>query len=74
MKALTITVHPGARRDEVKQLGDTEYNISTTAPAKEGKANKQVIKLLSRFLNVSPAQLLVAKGERWNIKTILLLD
>ncbi len=74
MIALTVTVHPSARRDEVKKLTDTEFNVSTTAPAKEGKANKQAVKLLARHLNVSPSQLLVAKGERWNTKTILLLS
>ncbi len=74
MKAITLTVHPSARRDEVKQISASEFNVSTTAPAKEGKANKQVIKLLARFLNTSPSNLIVAKGERWNTKTILFLE
>lgn len=74
MKAYTITVHPGARRDEVTKISEDEYKIATTAPAKEGKANKQVIKLLARHLNTSPSHLIVAKGERWNTKTVLQIE
>lgn len=74
MNALTITVQPQARRDEVKKVSETEYTISTTQPAKEGKANKHVIKLLARFLQTSPSKLIVTKGERWNTKTILFMD
>lgn len=74
MKALTVTVQPQARKDEVTKVSDTEYNVSTTQPAKEGKANKHVVKLLARYFNCSPSKLIVSKGERWNTKTILLLD
>ncbi len=74
MKILTVTVEPQAKRDEVKQKSQTEFHVSTSAPAKEGKANKQVIKNLARFLRTSPSNLIVSKGERWNTKTILFID
>jgi uncharacterized protein (TIGR00251 family) len=74
MQVLTIKVEPQAHRDEVKQISPTEYEVAVTAPAKEGKANKQVIKNLARFFNTSPSNLIVSKGERWNTKTILFLD
>ncbi len=74
MKILHITVKPSSSRDEVEEVSPSEFTIRTPAPAKEGKANKEVIKLLARHLHVSPASLMVSKGERWNEKTILLLD
>lgn len=74
MKVFTVTVHPGSKRDVVEKVSSEEYKISTVAPAKEGKANKMVIKLLANHLKVSASKLLVTKGERWNTKTILQLE
>ncbi len=74
MQVLSISVKPQAKRDEVVRTGEGQYSVATTQPAREGKANKQVIKLLARFLNTSPSKLIVTKGERWNDKTILFLD
>ena len=74
MKILTINVKPQSSRDEVIETSSTEFQVNTTAPAKEGKANKQVIKLLAHHFHTSPSNLVVSKGERWNVKTILLLE
>lgn len=74
MQVFTINVKPQARLDEVKLTSPNCLDVSTTRPAKEGKANKHVIKLLARYLKVSPSKLIVSKGERWNTKTILLID
>jgi uncharacterized protein len=74
MEVLTIQVNPFASRDEVKKISDTEYEVSTVAPPEKGKANKQVVKLLARFFNMSPSKLIITKGERWNTKTILKMD
>ena len=74
MKVLTIRVQPSSKRDEVTLTGNDSYDVSTPQSAKEGKANKQVIKNLARYLHTSPSQLIVSKGEKWNEKTILWLD
>jgi uncharacterized protein (TIGR00251 family) len=74
MTVLQITVEPQARLDEVVATGKDMYTVKTTKPAKEGKANGHMIKLLAHFFNVSPSKLIISKGERWNEKTVLLMD
>ena len=74
MKALHIVVKPSASHDEVEEISSTEFLISTPAPIKDGRANREAMKLLARHLHVSPASLVVSGGERWNEKTVLLVD
>lgn len=74
MKVLQVKVIPGSTRDEVTEVSSAEFHINTPAPAKDGRANKEAVKLLARHLHVSLSSLVVSKGERWNEKTILLLD
>lgn len=74
MQVLKIKVIPGSTHDEVKEIAKSEFHINTPAPIKDGRANKEAIKLLARHLHVSLSSLIVSKGERWNEKTILLVD
>ncbi|PWU24341.1 hypothetical protein C5B42_00035 [Candidatus Cerribacteria bacterium 'Amazon FNV 2010 28 9'] len=74
MTILTIHVKPRSSRDDVKKIGTNEFEVSTVAAPEEGRANDQVMKLLARYFNTSPSKLVVTKGERWNDKTILLMD
>lgn len=74
MEVLNIHVKPQAKRDSVTRTGESAYEVSTTAAPLKGKANKQVVKLLAHFFNISPSKLLITKGERWDDKTIIKMD
>jgi uncharacterized protein len=74
MIVLTVHVKPQSPRDEVVQMGELEYEVRTTATALKGKANKAMIKILAKHLRLSPSHLLIAKGERWNDKTVLVTE
>lgn len=74
MTVYTLTVRASAARDEVVKTGEETFDIHTKAPAKKGKANKEAIKLLSKHLGVPQSMLMLTKGEKFHIKTVLLLD
>lgn len=74
MKILSIRVIPSSSHDEVQEVSATEFHIRTPASIKDGRANREAVKLLARHLHVPIASLIVSKGERWNEKTILLID
>ena len=66
---LKIKVTPNAKENKVKEK-DEVFKIHTTAPAKEGKANKAVIKILSKHLKIPKSQLKITKGHKSKDKTI----
>jgi uncharacterized protein len=55
-------VRPNSKEERVEILGGNEFSIWTKAPAKEGKANEAVIKLLSRHFNIPKSRILIIKG------------
>lgn len=67
---LRVRVKPHSRKDEVKQIASDAYEVRTTAPPEKGKANRQVILLLAEFLRVSPARLVIIRGETAREKVI----
>jgi uncharacterized protein (TIGR00251 family) len=74
MYSLHVQVIPQARRNDVIPISDTEYKVYVTAPAQKGKANKEMLKLLAKHLHLPVSHLLIARGDRSNAKTVLVLD
>jgi len=71
---IEIKVHPGSSRKEVRFRKDDRLAVFVHSPAEKGRANKEVIKLLSKVLAVPSSRLEVIKGERSRRKTILIKD
>ncbi|HLC53955.1 MAG TPA: DUF167 domain-containing protein [Candidatus Nanoarchaeia archaeon] len=47
-----VRVKPSAREERVEKVGEKEYNIAVKAPARDGKANISVMKLLAKEFGV----------------------
>ena len=63
--ALSIRVTPKARRTEFSGIReDGTIRIRVSAPAVEGKANKELIKFLSKVLKVRKNQIEIIAGEK----------
>ncbi len=54
-------VKPGAKADEVTRAGNT-LSIRIKSPAREGKANKAVVKLLSDYFHVPQSSVIIKSG------------
>lgn len=73
--ALTIRVTPRARRTEFSGiLEDGTVRIRVSAPPVEGKANKALIKFLSKVLKVRKNQIEIVAGEKGLDKIVSILD
>lgn len=57
-----VTVKPRAHKDEIKQLGAGEFQVSVRAPAEDGKANQAVIELLARHFAVAKSAVKIVRG------------
>lgn len=67
-----MRVVPGAKKSEIAgDLGD-RIRIRLQAPPVEGKANKELLKFLSRSLGLKKNQISLAAGERSREKTVLI--
>jgi len=66
---IEIKVIPNAKKKEVIKEGD-KIKIKVNSPAIEGKANKEVIEDLAKFLNVKKSRISIIKGERSRNKLI----
>jgi uncharacterized protein YggU (UPF0235/DUF167 family) len=73
MEALQITLVPNAKQEYVSPRGDNSFIIHVTQPAFKGKANKAMLKILAKHLHVRQSDLILSKGERTNLKTVLLI-
>jgi len=58
-----VSVKPQARRGEIKKIGDGEYVASVPAPAREGKANRALIKLLADYFSLPKSAVKIIRGE-----------
>lgn len=62
-------VKPNSKTEEVIQEGDG-FVIKVKEPAREGKANQAVIKLLARHFGVPQSQIRIASGLGTRSKVI----
>jgi len=57
-----VQVHPNARRNEVQSEKDGIWHLKIAAPPVKGRANQELISLLSDVLQVSKSNLAIEKG------------
>lgn len=54
----------------MKRVGDGEYIASVRAPAREGKANETLMKLLASYFSVPKSSVRIIRGQRGRRKLI----
>ena len=67
---IVVKVLPRSYRDEIVGKKDEVYKIKLAAPAIEGKANKALLKLLAKKLDLPKREIRIISGERSRTKTI----
>lgn len=66
---ITVTVKPRSKEEKVQKIGE-EYVISVKEPAIENKANKALIKLLSRYFHVPETRIEILSGKNSRRKIV----
>ncbi len=59
---LHIRVIPNSKHQEIIEENDNFLKIKIKAPAKEGKANKELIEVLAKKCKVAKSQVEIIKG------------
>lgn len=69
---IVVQVQPNARQNKVVRLGDGVLHLRIAAPATKGKANKELLKLLSGILGVPKTHVTIERGMISKKKTIVI--
>ena len=66
---IRVNVKPNSKIEELTHEGD-DFTIRVKEPAREGKANQAVIKLLARHFGIPRSQVRILSGLRSRSKVI----
>jgi len=69
---LRIKVRAGGRGDSLAPIQNGRLRVTVTQPAERGKANRAVVKLLAKQLDVRSSQLQILRGETSAEKRLLI--
>lgn len=67
---LAIRVQPGSSRPGPAGTWNDRLRIRVSAPANEGKANRELIRQLAKLLALPPSRLDLVSGERQRDKVV----
>lgn len=74
MRELYVQVKPGSSKESVEQLEDGSWLVRLRAKPVEGAANKALIEILSRTLNVPKSRISIVRGEAARFKKVLIQE
>jgi uncharacterized protein (TIGR00251 family) len=71
---LPVRARAGARRNEVRGVQDGMLKLSVTQAPEKGKANKAIVALLAKTLDLKKSQIELIAGETSGQKRFLVRD
>lgn len=74
MTLLSVKVKCGAKRNQVKALGNNSYEVLTTAEARDGEANAAVMRLLAKQLDIGVSLVKIKRGYSSRNKLLEVID
>ena len=57
-----VAAKPGAREERVEEIDSTHFVVRVKEPAKEGRANWAVQRVLAKHLGIAPSHLRLLSG------------
>lgn len=72
MKQLLVEVRPNSKHLKIEEIAGGIYKIHLTAPATEGKANKQLIDVLSDHFRVAKSLITIKAGKTAKTKVVVI--
>lgn len=65
-------IHPNASKDSIEGIREDRLSVRLSAPPIEGKANKALIKFLSKNLHIAKSRIAISQGDKSRIKVLRL--
>jgi len=67
---ITVKIKPSSKVASVEKTGEREFSVRVKSPPKEGKANIELIGVLSRHFGVPKSRVKIIRGEGGRLKII----
>jgi len=71
---IKVKVKAGAKRDEIEQVNENTFNVSVKADARQNMANKSVVRIVARYLDIEENKVRIINGHQSPSKLISILD
>lgn len=68
-----VKVKTKARVKKIVKVDETHYVVSTNAPPEKGKANKDIIKILSKYFDIAVSRIKIITGEKSKEKVVKII-
>jgi uncharacterized protein (TIGR00251 family) len=65
-----VKVKTKAKQKKILKIDDTHFEISTNVPPEDGKANKEIMKLLAKYFDTSVSKVFILSGDKSKNKII----
>ena len=62
-KSISVYIQPNASKNEICGEHDGSLKIRIKSPATDGKANKELIRFISKYLSIKQSQITITKGH-----------
>ena len=67
---LRVKVKPSSKKEEVKKISESEYEVKVSAPPERGKANERLREILADFFGVPKGRVKILRGHTSRIKLV----
>lgn len=67
---ISVKVKPNAKIEKVEKIRNDEFILWVKAPAKEGRANEAVTRLLSGYFDIPKSRITILRGHTRRDKII----
>lgn len=69
-KVITVRVQTGASRKELVNISEAEFKARLTSLPEKGRANQELLELLSDYFGLPPSSLRIIRGQKARIKLV----
>ncbi len=67
---ITVIAKPGAWEEKVEKISETSYKVSVKEPAKEGRANWAIERVLANYFGVPVSRVRIVSGKTSRTKIV----
>lgn len=71
---IKVRVKAGAKKDEIEKVNENTFNVSVKADARQNMANKSVVRIVARYLEIEENKVRIINGHQSPSKLISILD
>jgi len=67
---INVKVKPSAKKPGINQISDKEFSVAVKASPQDGKANQELIKMLSVYFDIPKSMIIIVRGSNHRKKVV----